>query len=357
MSAQKTEQPTKRRIDDARKRGQVAHSREVDSAIVLLAAFGVMRFGGAAIWNGLQSIMIDSFSNLNKDPLNTPLSASIGSAVVGRAVLLLLPLLGTIAALSIAAGVGQTGGPLFAAEAVKPQLSRISPLAGAKRLFASKQSWVTLAKSMGKFIVLGGVAALAVRARWSDITGLGVAYSLPQSLGLLVDIGFQVSLQVMLAVLGLAAADFIFQRFDFVSQLRMSRQEVKDEMKQTEGDPAVKAQLARMRRSFLARVMQSVPKADVILVNPTHYAVALKYDAATSTAPIVLAKGTGLMAQRIREIAEEHRIPIISNPPLTRAIYKAVDVGREITPELYEAVAEILAFVYRLRTGVVAARA
>jgi flagellar biosynthetic protein FlhB len=357
MAAQKTEQPTKRRIDDARKRGQVAHSREVDSAVVLLAAFGVLRFGGAAMWNGMQSIMLDSFSNLNKDPINTPLTAAVGTAVVGRAVAMLLPLLGAIAALSVVTGVGQTGGPLFAVEAVKPQLNRLSPLAGAKRLVASKQSWVTLAKSLAKFVVLGGVAALALRARWTDLTGLGVAYSLPQSLGLLVDIGFQVSLQVTLAVLALAAADFVFQRFDFISQLRMSRQELKDELKQTEGDPAVKAQMARMRRSFLARVMQSVPKADVVLVNPTHYAVALKYDAATSSAPVVIAKGTGLMAQRIREIAEEHRIPVISNPPLTRAIYKAVEIGKEITPDLYEAVAEILAFVYRLRTGVVAARA
>ncbi len=357
MAAQKTEQPTKRRLDDARKRGQVAHSREVDSAIVLLAAFGVLRFGGAALWNGMQSLIVDSFSNLNRDPLNTPLTAQVGGAMVGRAVLLLAPLLGAIVALSIATGVGQSGGPLFATEALKPQLSRISPLAGAKRLFASKQSYVTLAKSVAKFVVLGGVAWVALRSRWGDLTGLGVAYSLPQSMGLLVDIGFQVALDVTLAVLALAAADFVFQRFDFISQLRMSRQELKDEMKQTEGDPAVKAQMARMRRSFLTRVMQSVPKADVVLVNPTHYAVALKYDPTSSAAPVVIAKGTGLIAQRIREVAMEHRIPVIQNPPLTRAIYKAVEIGREITPDLYEAVAEILAFVYRLRTGAVAARA
>jgi flagellar biosynthesis protein FlhB len=357
MAAQKTEQPTRRRIDDARKRGQVAHSREVDSAIVMLAAFGVLRFGGAAMWNGMQSLLIESFAQLNHDPLTTNVTAGLGTFLVGRAILLLAPLLGAIAALSVLAGVGQTGGPLLAVEAIKPQLNRLSPLGGAKRLFASKQSYVTLVKSLLKFLVLGGVAALALRSRWGDITGLGVNESLPQALGLLVDIGFSVSLQVTLAVLAMASADFLFQRFDFLSQLRMSRQELKDELRQTEGDPAVKAQMARMRRSFLARVMQSVPKADVVLVNPTHYAVALKYDPATSSAPVVVAKGQGLMAQRIREIAEEHRIPIIANPPLTRAIYKAVEIGREITPDLYEAVAEILAFVYRLRTGRVASRA
>jgi flagellar biosynthetic protein FlhB len=158
-------------------------------------------------------------------------------------------------------------------------------------------------------------------------------------------------LKVTLALIAFAAADFIFQRYDMGQQLRMTLQEVKDESRQSDGDPMVKAQLARARRSLLARAMQAVPQADVVIVNPTHFAVALRYDPATSRAPIVLAKGTQLMAARIREIAEEHRIPIITNPPLCRAIYKAVRTGQEIPPDLYEAVAEILAFVYRLRTG------
>ena len=155
----------------------------------------------------------------------------------------------------------------------------------------------------------------------------------------------------------LAVGDYLFQKRDLLGQLRMTRQELRDELKQSDGNPQVKAQMARMRRSFLTRVMQAVPKADVVLVNPTHYAVALKYDPTTSAAPVVLAKGTGLIAQRIREVAAEHRIPVITNPPLTRAIYKAVAIGREIPPDLYEAVAEILAFVYRLRTRTLAGRA
>ena len=151
-------------------------------------------------------------------------------------------------------------------------------------------------------------------ARWS-LAGLGVRYSLPQSLGLLVDIAFSIVLLVSLTLLALAAADFLFQRYDLLGQLRMTKQEVKDEHRQSEGDPAIKAQMARMRRSFLTRVMQAVPNADVVLVNPTHYAVAIKYDPTSSAAPMVLAKGTGLIAQRIREVAAEHRIPVISNPP------------------------------------------
>jgi len=152
-------------------------------------------------------------------------------------------------------------------------------------------------------------------------------------------------------VVVLAAADYMFQRFDFTAQMRMSRQDVKDEMRQSDGDPQVKAQLARLRRSLLTRVMQTVPEADVVLVNPTHYAVALRYDPASSNAPVVLAKGARLIAQRIREVAEENSIPVIRNAPLTRALYSAAEVGREIPPELYEAVAEVLAFVYRLRAG------
>ena len=152
-----------------------------------------------------------------------------------------------------------------------------------------------------------------------------------------------------LALLVLALADLLFQRYDVRGQLKMTRQEVKDELRQTEGDPLLRGRIAQQRRSFLARVMQAVPQADVVLTNPTQYAVALKYDATADQAPRVIAKGERLVAQRIRELAAEHGIPVIENATLTRAIYRAVAIGREITPELYEAVAEVLAFVYRLR--------
>ena len=163
------------------------------------------------------------------------------------------------------------------------------------------------------------------------------------------DVGFELELKVAFALLALAAADFLFQRYDMRGQLKMTRQEVKDELRQTEGDPLVRGRIAQVRRSFLARVMQAVPEADVVLVNPTEFAVALKYDPTSDGAPKVIAKGQRLIAQRIREVALEHGIPVIENPPLTQAIFRAVSVGREITAELYEAVAEVLAFVYRLR--------
>jgi len=199
--------------------------------------------------------------------------------------------------------------------------------------------------------VLGGVAFLVLWIRRGELVSLGLTSGLLPSLGILVDVSFQLMLVVTLVMALMAAADYLFQRYDHTQQLRMSRQDVKDEMRQSEGDPAVKAELARLRRSLLSRVMQAVPEADVVLVNPTHYAVALRYDPASSNAPVVLAKGMRLIAQRIREVAEEHHIPVIRNAPLTRALYAAAEVGREIPPELYEAVAEVLAFVYRLKSG------
>jgi len=351
MAGEKTEQPTQRRLDDARKKGQVARSREVDSALILLAAFTVFRFGGARMWAAAESLFVDTFADLDRDPVTTELTAILGADLVGRALLLLFPLLGTIAALALLGGIAQTGGPLFSVQALKPQGSRMNPLQGAKRIFASKQALANLTKSLAKFSLLGGVATLVLWLRRDELFALGLTSSLLPSLGILVDLSFQLVLVVTLIVVLMGAADYMFQRYDFSTQMRMSRQDVKDEMRQSEGDPHVKAELARLRRSLLSRVMQTVPEADVVLVNPTHYAVALRYDPASSNAPVVLAKGARLIAQRIREVAEENGIPVIRNAPLTRALYSAAEVGREIPAELYEAVAEILAFVYQLRAG------
>ena len=348
MAHFRTEEPTRRRLQEARKRGQVAHSREVDTALVLLAAFAAFRFGGGALWSGLETLLRDSFAHLDSDPLTTELTAVLGPDLILRAVALLLPLMLLIVAISLLGGFAQTGG-VFSTQAIRPQFTRLNPLKGAKRIFASKQALTSLAKALLKFGVVGGVAALTIRARLDEIAGLGVTAPLHQSLGTLVDIGFEVVLKATLVLLVLALADLLFQRYDVRGQLKMTRQEVKDEQRQMEGDPLLRGRIAQQRRSFLARVMQAVPQADVVLTNPTQYAVALKYDATADQAPRVIAKGERLVAQRIREVAAEHGVPVVENAPRTRAIFRAVAVGREVTPEFYEAVAEVLAFVYRLR--------
>jgi len=348
MAGEKTEQPTPRRLQEARRKGQVAMSREMNSALTLFAAFAMFRFGGEWLWRSMEQLLIDSFMHLNDDPLSTGLTASVGPEIVWHGLVLLLPLALLVAGVGILSGLGQTGG-VFAPGALRPQASRMNPLKGAQRVFASKQSAMQLAKALAKFALIGGIAALTLRAHWHELIQLGLTMPLTDSLALVASIGFDVTLRVLMALTVLAVADFAFQRREWITQLRMTRREVEDEHKQSDGDPHMKAAMARQRRSFLARALQAVPHADVVLVNPTHYAVALKYDPASDAAPRVLAKGQDLIAQRIRELAIEHRIPVIQNPPLTRAIHRAVPVGKEVTPELYEAVAEVLAFVYRLR--------
>lgn len=350
-ASEKTEAPTPRRQEEARKRGQVAHSKEVDSAVVLLGVLGVFRFGGGYMWGGLESLTVDTWAHLGRNPLTVDLTAEVGLELMARSLMLLAPLMGAVMVVGVLGGMAQTGGPLFAREALKPQLKRLNPLEGAKRLVASRQAWVNFAKALFKFLVLGVVGYLVFVSHWDQIVTMGFQAGLGESLGILVDVSFDLAFAMALAVLALAIADFVFQKKDHAQQLRMTRQEVQDEHKQTEGDPQMKAALARQRRKLMSRIMESVPKADVVIVNPTHYAVALKYDATSSNAPVVLAKGVNLLALRMREVAEEAGVPVIQNPPLCRAIYKATRIGQEIPPDLYEAVAEILAFVYRLRLG------
>jgi flagellar biosynthesis protein FlhB len=351
MSFDKSEAPSRKKLDDARKRGQVAHSREVDTAVVLLAAFFVLRMTGAQTWDGLESLMRDSFAVLDRDDIMTvQLTAEMGRALVGRAVAILLPLLLGVGTLAILAGLMQSG-VTFSPEVLKPQFSRMNPLTGAQRLFASKRSYVHALTSFAELIIIGVVAVMALRSHLDEIASLGLRRDLLPSLGLTVSIAFDVTLKICVALVAIAGVDYAFQRWDWLSQLKMTKQEVKDENRQTEGDPLIRQRMARLRRALMTRILSAVPKADVVLTNPTHYAVALKYDATSDRAPRVLAKGERFMAQRIRELAIEHHIPIVENPPLTRAIYRAVPVNQEITPDLYEAVAEVLAFVYRLRTG------
>lgn len=351
MAGERTEAPTSKRISDARKRGQVAHSREVDTAVAVLASVGVLKMAGGAMWRNVESMATQTWMFAGESPLTIDLAAQSGTALIWQATMILAPLLGALATLAVLGAWLQTGGPLFTTEAVKPQLKRLDPIAGAKRMGASRQAWVSLAKSIAKFVALGLVAWLTLRSRWPNLIALGLSGDLRSAIGGLVSIAFDLALRIALTLVVIGAADFFFQRMEWLRELRMSRDDLKDETKQTDGDPQVKGQLQRARRALMSRVMQNVPKADVVIVNPTHYAVALKYDPATSRAPILLAKGADLMALRIREVAKEHGIAVIENPPLCRAVYQAVRVGQEIPSSLYEAVAEVLAFVYRVRTG------
>jgi flagellar biosynthetic protein FlhB len=248
---------------------------------------------------------------------------------------------------ALAANLTQVGF-LITPKPLMPKLSRLSPLKGMQRFFSAR-SLVELAKSILKLVVVGLVVYLAIRAEFNRILELS---ALKPSL-LLVEIGRLaglVLLKAAIVILLIAMFDYAYTRYEYEKSLKMSKHEVKEEFRQTEGDPQVKSKIRGLQlRAALRRMMKKIPQADVVITNPIHIAVALKYDSKRDRAPIVLAKGARRVAERIKEIAREHDIPIVENPPLAQMLYKLVDIGQEIPAELYRAVAEILAFVYRLK--------
>lgn len=342
----KTEAPTPRRRHEARLEGQVARSVELNSALVLLSCLVIVRMTGPALVERLRGVALDSFTHFPTQDLTiSGVSTYLVQLllVVGLAI---APFVIGVAVVGFISGALQVGFVL-SGKALQIKGERLNPLTGIARMF-SVRSAVELAKSVAKIIVIGYIVFSFIRDRYSDIAGLpGGDY-----LNICCEIGqltWELLFRSGIALLVIAGLDYMFQRFQNEKQLRMTKQEVKEDFKRTEGDPLVKSRIRQRQREMAQRrMMREVPKADVVVTNPTHFAVALKYDADRSTAPMVVAKGQRLVAQRIREIAEEHNIPIVENVQLARALYASVEIGDEIPAELYQAVAEILAYVYRL---------
>jgi flagellar biosynthetic protein FlhB len=345
MPGERTEQATPKRRQEARERGQVLKSVEVNTAALLLAA--------AAGLQWLVPGMAGSVLELTRATLAGAATGELtASALAARApslswffFQLVGPLLLGLAAVGVASNVLQFGF-LFSGQAIRPQFSRINPVDGARRLYSSR-SLVELAKTLLKVAVVGGVAWQAVRGQESTLALLSEAEP-GRAAGALSGAIAAVLWKVAGALAVLAGADFLYQRWWFERSLRMSREEIKEELKQQEGDPHIRARLRQRARALTRqRMMQQVPKADVVITNPTHYAVAIQYEAGME-APVVLAKGERLIAQQIKKVAREHGVPTVENRPLAQALYKACQVGQAVPAELYRAVAEVLAFVYRL---------
>jgi flagellar biosynthetic protein FlhB len=261
--------------------------------------------------------------------------------------LILLPLFLILIVAALSAGLVQNGF-LFAPDQIHPKLERISIGSGIKRLFSVK-AVTEFAKGVAKLAIVGAVATAVV---WPELGGLErlPSVEVPDSTALMWKLSVKLMIAVLAIVSVIAGADFLFQKLQHVKQMRMSRQEIRDEMKQTEGDPAIRARLRQIRRERVQkRMMQAVPSASVVVTNPTHYAVALKYELDKMAAPVVVAKGVDHIAQKIREIAEAHDIPIMQNPPLARALHAVCDVDDEVPVEHYKAVAEIIGYVLRLK--------
>jgi flagellar biosynthetic protein FlhB len=346
-SQEKTESASPKRRREARQRGQVPRSRELTTALVMAGGAGLLISAGGDIVGGAQQLMS---SSLNLDPavLADPgqLPMILGR-VYGKAMHLMMPVLLGLLVLAIV-GPMLLGGWNFSMQAAMPDLNRINPLTGLGRIF-SLNSLMELFKSLLKFIVLGAVAGSAWWASRGELVGLG---SEPAMQGL-AHAGslFTHSFAFLCgALLLIALLDVPYQLWQYEKQLKMTKQELRDEYKESEGRPEVKARVRQIQREMSRRqMMEKIPTADVIVTNPTHYAVALKYVADKSRAPIVVAKGADQIAFAIRELGKKNRIPILEAPPLARALYRSTELDQEIPTTLYAAVAQVLSYVYQLR--------
>ena len=343
---EKTEEPTQQRREDFRKRGQVAQTKELASAMFL--------FTGVALLYFLSPFYLKTFTELFQMSFGEGLVAvarqeswvSLVQFAGLKLVMMLLPLMGVLVVISFASGALQVGF-LYNEEALQFKPDRLNPIEGFKRVF-SLRSVVEGIKAVIKVSCVALIVWVVLRDEVKTLPALQ-SYSVEQLMGYLGAITVKIVMSVAFFVLVIAGVDFLYQKFELEKKMMMSRQEVKEEMKSREGDPLIKSRIKRVQREMAnKRMMQDVPKADVIVTNPTHISVALKYDE-TMVAPKIIAMGADHLAFKIREIAKEHKIPLVENKPLARAMYKTLKVGQQIPRELYTAVAEVLSYVYKLK--------
>ena len=344
---EKTEQATDKRRGESREKGQVAKSREIASVAILFACLIYFHFNAAGLLNKIMAIMASSFRTAGQVAIDMDNASSLLTGYIFKVSFLLLPLMGLICFIALVANVLQVG-LLFSASAIQPELSKLNPMKGLKN-FLSLKSLVELIKNVIKLSIIGFVAYGVVGDELKNCLTLA-----EQSVwGILIYMGkiaFKILVTTGWVLVLLAVLDYLYQHWEFEKGLKMSRQEIKDEFKNTEGNPAIKARIKRLQREMARkRMMAAVPTADVVITNPTHLAVALKYDQATKSAPCVVAKGAGLIAQKIREVARENNVPLVEDKPLAQVLYKLVNVEDLIPENLYRSVAEVLAYVYSLR--------
>lgn len=344
---EKTEKPTGRRRSEAKKKGDVAKSREVPSVAVLLAALSTLYVFGSFMYSHITSLMRQSFSMVASPSLGLSDFLVLSHHVVQRFIIIVAPVMLAVVVIAIASNLVQVG-VIFSGEKLKPKFSNVSPIKGIKRLF-SKQSLMELFKSLAKLALVGTIAYWTVKGEMDRLPSLGELEVWAIALYIF-KIIFKIFLWVSAAMILLAALDYAFQKWQFEEKLKMTKQEVKEEFKRTEGDPQIKSRIRRVQLEVARRrMMQEVPKADVVVTNPLHLALAIRYDSAIMNAPQVVAKGAGHVAERIRALAREHNIPIVENKELAQNLFKMVEINDDVPSVFYHAVAEVLAYVYRLK--------
>ena len=344
---EKTEEPTSKKLEDAKKKGQIARSKELGTMFVLIFSAISLLLYGPEIGKGLYNVMGRMLSLNRSETYDTTKMFAVWSEVASA---LLFPMAMFVLIIVIAAFIGNTllGGFNFSWEAAAPKPSKMSPMKGFKRMFGP-QAAIELVKSILKFALVAIFAVFLIQTFFDEILHLGIE-SAPSNIIHALEILSWMFLGLSCTLVIIAAIDAPYQSYNHNKQLKMTMQEIKDEYKNSEGDPQIKARIRQTQRQMSQRrMMQDVPDADVIVTNPTHYSVALKYDTERAGAPIVLAKGIDEMAMQIRKIAKGNEVPIVESPMLTRALYHTAEIGQQIPDQLFTAVAQVLAYVFQLK--------
>lgn len=343
----RTEPATGKRREEARSRGQVARSQELSSALLLLTATLVLYLLGGQLLSGLVGLMRHHLGQVLGVQLTPTQAHGVVLNTGLQTAMVLAPFMGALVLVALVSNVAQVGF-MVNSSALSFKWERLNPAAGMKRLFAPGRLLMETGKSPLKFAVVGLLVYRTISAHLSEIPLL-VEMAPRQTLTWIGQLCFQLALRVSLAFFVMAAVDYGYQRWQFEKSIRMTKAEVKDEAKQADGDPAVKGKIKGMQRqAAMHRMMTDVPKADVVVVNPIHFAVAMQYDSTSMEAPKVVAKGARLVAERIVAAAKANGVPIVEDPPLARALYKGVSIGQQIPIHLYKVVAEILSYVYQM---------
>jgi len=344
----KTEEPTEKKLKDTRNKGRTAKSQEVNTAILLISAVIYFLYLGFYMIDGVNLVMREYFSSVGAYDL-TPASTQHLIKITFRQIFFLtMPFMFTMALAGVVSNYWQNDGWIFSWSPLAPKFNKLNPLTGWKK-FLGKEGLMNLGKSLVKLTLIGTAVYMASDDEWDLIPAL-MDSTIIQIFQILGDQILSLVLKVLFVLIILAIIDFAWQKYQFNENLKMTKQEVKDERKQQEGDPIIKQRIKQKQfEMFRNRMMASVPEAEVIITNPTHLSIALRYNRVADPAPVLVAKGAGYVALKIREIAKEHQITIVEDKPLARTLFKNVDIGDVIPESLYKAVAETLAYVYRLK--------
>ncbi len=346
-SEEKSESPSEKRRQDSREKGTVAKSTEVNSVLVLVTALFMMRLVGPWLINRISRSIREYLHLASTTEMSFEYAIELTREMVVMGVMFIMPIAGSILVIGVTANIIQIGF-LFTLKPLEPKLEKLDPIAGAKKLLALR-SLVEMVKNILKLTIIIAVAYFTVRGEYdamlmlADTSVLVIWHFILQS-------AFKIILRVALALIIIAILDYAYQRYEHEKKLKMTKQEVKEERKQMEGDPQIKARIRSIQREMARRrMMEEVPKATVVVTNPTYIAIALRYDPQENEAPVVVAKGKRVAAERIKKLATDHDIPIVEDKPLARAMYDKVDVGFAIPLEFFTAVAEIMAYVFKLK--------